>query len=91
MGLFGKLTDGGSKDAPSTSNLLHISYNDETWHSYTLPKKPQKNMNQVTHPLRFTDIGIFLQEIRKFCNIKKFRYRLHFGTNFLLLLTYFEF
>ena len=28
--------------------LGHISYNDETWHSYTLPREDQKNMNHVT-------------------------------------------
>ena len=25
-------------------NLSHISYNDETWYSYTLPKKDLKNI-----------------------------------------------
>ena len=25
-------------------NLSHISYNDETWHSYTLPKEDPKNI-----------------------------------------------
>ena len=24
--------------------LSHISYNDETWHSYTLPKEDPKNI-----------------------------------------------
>ena len=29
-------------------NLSHISYNDETWHSCTLPKEdPKINMNHV--------------------------------------------
>ena len=45
MWLFGKLTDEGSKEAPYPSNLSHISYNDETWHSDTLPKK---NTQQTT-------------------------------------------
>ena len=31
---LGLLTDGGA----------HISYNDDTWHSYTLPKKDPKNI-----------------------------------------------
>ena len=30
--------------APSLLNLSHISYNDETWHSYTLPKEDPKNL-----------------------------------------------
>ena len=25
-------------------NTCHISYNDETWHSYTLPKEEPKNI-----------------------------------------------
>ena len=29
---------------PPTSNLLHISHNDQTWHSYTLTKKNQKHV-----------------------------------------------
>ena len=32
MGLFGLLME----------NLSHMSYNDETWHSYTLPKEAPK-------------------------------------------------
>ena len=29
---------------PPPYNLLHISYNGETWHSYTLPKGDSKNI-----------------------------------------------
>ena len=29
----------GGRKAPAPKNLSHMSYNDETWHSYTLPKK----------------------------------------------------
>ena len=47
-GLFwGMLTDGGwewGKKALPPLNLLRISYNDETWHSYTLPKEDSKNI-----------------------------------------------
>ena len=35
-------------------------------------------MNHVTHSLSSADISIFSLEISKFCNIKKYRYRLHF-------------
>ena len=28
---------------PPLENLSHISYIDETWHSYTLPKEDPKN------------------------------------------------
>ena len=34
---------GGQKSRPP-KNLWHISYNDETWHSYTLPKKDLKSI-----------------------------------------------
>ena len=34
----------GSFLPPPPKNLRHISYNDETWHSYTLPEEDQKNV-----------------------------------------------
>ena len=36
------------------------------------------------------DISIFLLEIRKFCYIKKYKYRLYFDTLFLIPSTFFE-
>ena len=57
--------------------VCNISYNDETWQSYTLPKEYTKNIN---------DISIFSQEISNFCHIKKYEYRLHFNTQFLRFL-----
>ena len=47
-------------------------------------------MNHLTQSLNYADISIFSQEIIKFCFIKKCRYRLHFDTQFLILLTIFE-
>ena len=47
-------------------------------------------MNHVTHPLKSADISIFSLEISKFCSVKKYRYRLHFDTLFLILLTLLE-
>ena len=49
MGLFGAPhgvgDEGeGQKKALTSSNLSHISYNDETWHSCTLPKEDPKNI-----------------------------------------------
>ena len=44
----------------------------------------------MTHPLSSTDISIFSPEIRKFCYIKKYRYRLDFHIYFLILLTFLE-
>ena len=47
-------------------------------------------MNHVTHPLSSADISNFSPEISKFCYIKKYMYRLHFDTKFLILLTFLE-
>ena len=41
-------------------------------------------------PLSSGEISIFSPEISKFCYIKKYRYRLHFGTQFLFFLTFIE-
>ena len=35
---------GERKSTPSSENLLYRYYNDETWHSYTLPKKDAKSI-----------------------------------------------
>ena len=40
--------------------------------------------------MRFADTRIFFPEINRFGYIKKHRYRLHFETSFLILLTFFE-
>ena len=45
-------------------------------------------MNHVTHIL--TSAGIFSPEISNFFYIKKYRYRLHFSTWFLILLAFLE-
>ena len=47
-------------------------------------------MNHMMHLLNSADISIFSPEISKFCYIKKYRYRLHFVTQFLNLLTFLE-
>ena len=47
-------------------------------------------MNQVTHPMSPNDISNFSPEISKIYNIKKYMYRLHFDTNFLIVLAFLE-
>ena len=47
-------------------------------------------MNHVTHSLSSADINSFSLEISKFCFIKTYKYRLHFSTLFLIVLTFFE-
>ena len=44
----------------------------------------------MTHPLTFADISTFLPEISKFKYIKKYRYRLDFDTEFLIIFTFLE-
>ena len=49
-----------------------------------------KKINHMTHSLISADISNFSLEISKFCYIKKYMYRLHFDTKFLILLTFLE-
>ena len=70
----GCLKDAGVKKAPHPYNLSRISYNDETWHNYLLPKEDsKKHINHVTHPLSSADISIFSPEISNFCYIKIYK------------------
>ena len=41
-----RMGGGGQKNPPTPApiNLPHISYNDKTWHSYTLPKEDPKTI-----------------------------------------------
>ena len=43
----------------------------------------------MTQPLSSDDISTFLPEICTFCEIKKYNYRLHFNTYFLILLNFY--
>ena len=42
MGLFGAAHGWGAERPPSLKSE-NISYNDKTWHGYTLPKEDPKN------------------------------------------------
>ena len=57
MGFFGAAHGWGrgavQKAPPHPYNLSHISYNDENWHSITLPKKDPKNIWITWHNLWF--------------------------------------
>ena len=48
---MGLLTDwvGGGGGPPPLKSVTHISYNDETWHSYTSTKKDPKNICIMWH------------------------------------------
>ena len=43
----------------------------------------------MTQPLSSDDISTFLPEICNFCETKKYNYRLHFNTYFLILLNFY--
>ena len=46
MGFFGAAHGwvGGGAFGPPPKNWPHTPYNDETWHSFTLPKEDHKNV-----------------------------------------------
>ena len=43
----------GGGEGPPPKNLSHISHNDETWHSYSLPKEDPKNNESRDTPPKF--------------------------------------
>ena len=55
----------GQKDPPSW-NLSQISYNNETWHSYTLPKEDSKNIWMTWHMLVMLASSFFYQKSANF-------------------------
>ena len=71
---YGCWGGGGGRKAPLPKIFSHISYNDETWHGYTLPKEDlKKSMNHMTLPLSSADISIFHQKSANFA-ISRNRY-----------------
>ena len=84
---------GGRGEGKKASSLKSVTQILQWWNlaSYTWPKEDPKNyINLVTHPLSFADVGTFSPGITKFCYIKKYRYRLHVDTWFLILFTFHE-
>ena len=61
-----------------------------SWLYFTL-RRSEKYINHVTHTLSFTELSIFSPGINNIYCIKKYRYRLHFNTSFLILLTFLSF
>ena len=81
MGLFGTADGWGGGQKSSLPKFCH-TYPTKMKLDTVIPylKKTLKYMNHVTHLLNSADISIFSSEISKFCYIKKYKYRLHFGT-----------
>ena len=82
---------GGAKRPPSLKSVTHIPQWWNLAQLYLTQKRSKKYINYVTHPLISADISNFSPQISKFCYIKKYIYRLHFDTKFLILLTFLEY
>ena len=89
MGFWGAAHGwGGPKRPPSLKYVTHFL---QCWNFaqlYLTYRRPKKYMNHVTQPLSSVGIISFSSKISKSCYIKKQRYRLHFDTEFLILLTF---
>ena len=88
MGFFGAAHGWGrNKKAPPSLKSVTHAYPPMMKLGTVIPypKKIQKYISHVTHPLNSADISIFSLEIIKFCYIKKYRYRLYFDKTFLLI------
>ena len=83
MGFFGAAYgwEGAKSPPPNLKSVTHILQWWNLAQLYVTYRRLKKHMNYVTHALTSGD---------KFCYIKKYRYRLHFGTQFLILLTFFD-
>ena len=95
MSFFGAAHElGGGGVAKSPSPYLKSVIDILQWWSlaqlYLTLKGCKKYANLVTHLLSSADISNFSPEISRFCYIKKYMYRLHFDTLFLILLTFLE-
>ena len=84
---MGHLIDGGrgQKGPPSLKSVIHIL---QWWNLIPYLKKIQNLYKSRETPLYFC--WRFLPDIRKFCYIKKYRFRFHLGTYFLALLAFLE-
>ena len=82
---------GDAKRQPSHSKICH-TYSIMMKFGTVIPylKKIQKLYESCDTPLEFCWHQHFLPEISKFCYIKKYRYRFHLDTQFLILLTFLD-
>ena len=79
MGMFAAAHGWEVKKAPPTLPKICQTYPTMMKLGIVIPflKKIQKHMNYMAHPMNSADIRIFSPEIKKFCYIKKYRYRFH--------------
>ena len=92
MGLFpGTSRMGrGQKGSPSLKSVTHFLQWWNLTQLYLTQRRTKNCMNYVTKSLSSADISTFSSEICKFCYIEKYKYRLHFNTQLLILLTFLE-
>ena len=82
MGIFGAAHGWGpERPLPPLPKICH-TYPSMVKLGTVIPylKKIQKIYKSCDISLSSTDISIFSTEISKFCYIKKYRYKMHFGT-----------
>ena len=90
MGLFGAAHAWGTKRPPSRKSDTHIS-NDETWHSYTLPKEDPKNIWITWHtPWVLVSLAFFHRKSANFAISENTDIDCILVHNFFLFLTFFE-
>ena len=53
MGIFGAAHEWEGAKRPPFPKICHTSYNDETWHSCTLPKEDPKTYQLRDTPFEF--------------------------------------
>ena len=85
-----RIFGGSKKSPPFLKSVTHILQWWKLAQLYNTYRKSKNFMNHMTHPLISAGINIFLEKIRKFCYIKKYRYRFHLDRYFLTLLTSIE-
>ena len=92
MGLFGAAHGWGEPKRAPFPKTCHTSHNGETWHSYTLPKEDLKIIwiTWHTHWVLLKSAFSHLKSANFAIPRNIARYRLHFGTLFLILLIFFE-
>ena len=78
MGFFGVAYRLGSQKDPSPWNLSHISYNDETWYSYTLPKEDQKNIWITWHTSWVLLTSVFFTENQQILQYQEIKMQISF-------------
>ena len=79
-----------AKRPPSRKSVTQILQRLNLAQLYLTYRSSKKYINRGIYNVSFAYIGIFSAEINNFCYIKKYKYILHFKTQFLILLTFLQ-